>query len=42
MWKGLKQDVDNYVKQCSIYQHAKSEKTNPARLLQLLFVPVGA
>jgi hypothetical protein len=42
MWKGLKQDVDNYVKQCSIYQHAKSEKTNPARLLQLLFVPAGA
>jgi hypothetical protein len=33
MWKGLKQEMDNYVKQCSICQHAKSEKTNPAGLV---------
>jgi hypothetical protein len=36
MWKGLKQEVDSYVKQCSVCQHAKSEKTNKTGLLQPL------
>jgi hypothetical protein len=28
-WKGLKADVDNFVKQCSVCQQAKSERTHP-------------
>lgn len=40
-WKGLKQDVIDYVKQCSICQHAKTEKTHPAGLLQPLPIPTA-
>jgi hypothetical protein len=41
-WKGLKVDVENFVKQCSVCQHAKHERTHPAGLLQPLPVPDGA
>lgn len=41
-WKGLKRDVENYVKQCQIYQQAKHENTHPAGLLQPLPIPQGA
>jgi hypothetical protein len=38
-WKGMKGDVENFVKQCSIYQQAKSERIHHAGLLQPLHVP---
>ena len=41
-WKGLKQDVDSFVKQCSIYQQAKHINTLPAGLLAPLPIPEGA
>lgn len=41
-WKGLKQDVDSFVKQCSICQQAKHSNDHPAGLLQPLPIPVGA
>ncbi|RLN03399.1 uncharacterized protein C2845_PM13G02930 [Panicum miliaceum] len=41
-WKGLKADVENYVKQCQICQQAKHEHIHPAGLLQPLPVPQGA
>lgn len=40
-WKGMKVNVDNFVKQCSICQQAKHEKTHPAGLLQPLPIPAG-
>jgi hypothetical protein len=41
-WRGMKQDVESFVKQCQICQQAKHENSNPARLLQPLPVPQGA
>ena len=38
VWKGLKANVDNYVKQCAICQHTH---THPAGLLQPLPVPAS-
>jgi hypothetical protein len=35
-WRGLKLDVDNFVKQCQVCQHVKHERTHPAGLLQPL------
>jgi transposase InsO family protein len=41
-WKGLKQAVEDFVKQCQICQQAKHLHTHPARLLQPLPIPAGA
>jgi hypothetical protein len=41
-WKGIKLDVENYIKQCQICQQAKHEHTHPAGLLQPLPIPQGA
>jgi hypothetical protein len=41
-WKGLKHDVEDFVKQCSVCQHSKHEHTAPAGLLQPLPIPAGA
>jgi len=41
-WKGLKQDVDSFVKQCSICQQAKHVNTLPAGLLAPIPIPEGA
>jgi len=41
-WKGMKRDVEHYVKQCQICQQAKHELTHPAGLLQPLPIPQGA
>ena len=41
-WKGLKRDVDSFVKQCSVCQQAKHSNAHPAGLLQPLPIPVGA
>jgi hypothetical protein len=41
-WRGMKQDVDNFVKQCQVCQQAKHELTHPASLLQPLLIPQGA
>jgi len=41
-WKGLKSDVESFVKQCQIFQQAKHENTHPASLLQPLPIPQGA
>ena len=41
-WKGLKQDVEDFVKQCVVCQQAKHEHTHPAGLLQPLPIPEGA
>ena len=41
-WKGLKQDVENFVKQCMVCQQAKHDHTHPAGLLQPLPIPEGA
>jgi len=40
-WKGMKQDVENFVKQCTIYQHAKHSLQHPMSLLQPLPIPQG-
>lgn len=40
-WKGMKQDVDSYIKQCSICQHAKHSLQHPGGLLQPLPIPAG-
>lgn len=40
-WKGLKQDVEDFVKECSVCQQAKHELIHPAGLLQPLPVPAG-
>jgi len=40
-WKGMKTDVDNYVKQYNICQHSKHAHTHPAGLLQPLPIPAG-
>jgi hypothetical protein len=41
LWKGIKTDVDSYVKQCSICQHTKHSHDHPAGLLQPLPIPAG-
>jgi hypothetical protein len=41
-WHGLKQDVENFVKHCQTFQQAKSERINPAELLQPLSILAGA
>lgn len=41
-WKGMKTNVDNFVKQCTICQQAKHENTHPSDLLQPLPIPQGA
>jgi hypothetical protein len=41
-WKGLKGDVESFVKQCSICQQAKSERVHHAGSLQPLPIPKGA
>jgi hypothetical protein len=40
-WKGLKGDVENFVKQCSVCRQAKHERVHPAGLLQPLPIPQG-
>jgi hypothetical protein len=41
-WKGLKGDVENFVRQSQVCQQAKSERIHPAGLLQPLPNPAGA
>lgn len=41
-WKGMKRDVEEFVKQCHICQQAKHELVHPAALLQPLPIPQGA
>lgn len=41
-WSGLKQGVEDFVKQCQICQQAKHEHTHPAGTLQPLPIPEGA
>uniref|UniRef100_A0A2N9G868 Reverse transcriptase domain-containing protein n=1 Tax=Fagus sylvatica TaxID=28930 RepID=A0A2N9G868_FAGSY len=38
-WKGMKQDIKTYVKECDICQRIKSETTRPTGLLQPLPIP---
>lgn len=38
----MRQDVENFVKQCDISQHAKHEHIHPASILQPLPIPQGA
>jgi len=40
-WKGMKQAVESYIKQCDVCQHAKHSNTHPAGLLQPLPLPQG-
>jgi len=40
-WKGMKQAVESYIKQCDVCQHAKHSNTHPAFLLQPLPLPQG-
>lgn len=41
-WKGMKQDVEAFVKQCAICQQAKHSNSLPAGLLAPLPIPGGA
>lgn len=41
-WKGLKSDVEQFVKQCQICQQAKHSNTHPSGLLQPLPIPEGS
>ena len=38
-WRGLKRDVEEFVHQCAVCQHAKHEHTRPAGLLAPLPIP---
>ena len=40
-WKGLKQQVETFIQQCAVCQHAKHLNTKPAGLLQPLPIPQG-
>lgn len=40
-WKGMKQAVEEFIKQCAICQQAKHTNTHPAGLLQPLPIPQG-
>ena len=42
LWKGMKQDVENFVKQCVVCQHAKHENCQKHGLLHPLPVPKEA
>lgn len=42
IWKGLKADVDDFVKQCIVCQQAKHERTHPTSLLQPLPIHEGS
>lgn len=41
-WKGMKGDVEDFVRQCQVCQQAKGERIHPAGLLQPLPVPQGS
>jgi hypothetical protein len=41
-WKGLKNDVTQFVGQCQVCQQAKSERVHPPALLQPLPIPTRA
>jgi hypothetical protein len=41
-WTGMKQDVENFVRQCEIFQKAKHSLQHPAGLLQPLPIPTTA
>lgn len=41
LWKGMKVAVENYIKQCTICQHAKHSQHHPSGLLQPLPIPEG-
>jgi hypothetical protein len=41
-WKGLKQDVEDFIRQCDICQQAKHLNALPSGLLQPLPIPAGA
>jgi hypothetical protein len=41
-WKGMKGEVEDFIKQCSVYQQAKHERQHPVGLLQLFPIPAGA
>jgi hypothetical protein len=40
-WKGIKQDVESFIKQCATCQHAKHSLQHPMGLLQPLPIPEG-
>jgi hypothetical protein len=40
-WKGMKTDVESFIKQCTICQHNKHSTNHPAGLLQPLPIPEG-
>lgn len=40
-WRGMKQDVESFVKQCSVCQQAKHTLSHPMGLLQPLPIPQG-
>lgn len=40
-WKGMKQAVHEYIKQCPVCQQAKHTNSHPAGLLQPLPIPEG-
>jgi hypothetical protein len=40
-WKGMKGDVDSFVKQCGICQHSKHSNQHPFGPLQPLPIPTG-
>jgi hypothetical protein len=40
-WRGLRQDVEDFVKQCTVCQHAKHSNAAPSGLLQPLPIPTS-
>lgn len=40
-WKGMRQDVESFIKQCAICQQSKHTNTHPVGLLQPLPIPEG-
>lgn len=40
-WKGMKQAVEDFIKQCQVCQQAKHSHQHPAGLLQPLPIPEG-
>lgn len=38
-WKGMRQEVENYIKRCSICQHSKHSHNHPLELLQPIPIP---
>jgi hypothetical protein len=41
-WKGMKADIESYIKQCPVCQRAKHSHTHLAGLLQPLPIPAGS